>query len=97
MDHPTESISPTYPPAEWRLRRLTQLQRRPLPQRPVRAMPVVVPDVLAENLCMPKTSSTALTCGLRVGGGVREDHPVGCANWYVAVTCRSVPQLGSVL
>jgi hypothetical protein len=82
MDHPTESISPTYPPAEWRLRRLTQLQQRPLPQRPVRAMPVVVPVVLAENLCMPKTSSTALTCGLRVGDGVREDHPswrCGCS------------------
>jgi len=24
-------------------------------------------------------------------------RPVGCANWYVAVTCRFVPKLGSVL
>jgi hypothetical protein len=35
VDQPTEPITPTYPPAEWRLRRLTQLQRRPLAQRPV--------------------------------------------------------------
>jgi hypothetical protein len=37
------------PPAEWRLRRLTQLKRRPLPQRLVRAVSAVVQDVLAED------------------------------------------------
>jgi hypothetical protein len=57
MDQAIESISPTYPPAEWRLRRLTQLQRRPLSQRPVRAIPVVVPDIPVENpLQMPASN-----------------------------------------